>query len=113
MAKMKIANDCEEEGCSREGIECYLPDNPIFDPDPNIAKEAEPDYYYCGVHAHPNGFCWGCGMFWGGVESFDFGAGARTGLCENCLSSGDFDDDEDEDMDEVYSTYPYDCEDDW
>lgn len=104
----EILNYCEEEGCTREGIACYLPDNPIYDGE----QEAEPDNYYCGVHCHAQGFCCGCGSFWGGVESFDFGRGARTGLCENCLASGDFED-EDEEMDEVYSSYPFDGEHDW
>lgn len=95
---------CETEGCQEEGNPCWLPGN--YDAD-------HPDFWHCGKHMHQEGFCWGCGTFWGGVESFDFGAGARTGLCENCLSSGEFDEDEDEEMDAVYSSYPFDGEGDW
>lgn len=107
----EIAQTCEEEGCTWTGHPCWYPNT---DEDPT--KEPEPDHYYCSRHAHSAGFCWACGLFWGGVESFDFGAGARIGVCENCLSTGDFDaeDEEiDQEMDEVYSTYPFDCESDW
>lgn len=120
MTEVKIGSQCQHEGCDWEGIECFLPDNPIFDLsteeiEAGKADEMEPDYYYCSRHAHKEGFCYGCGQFWGGIESFDFGRGARRGLCENCISSGEFDDEEDEDvnMERVYGTYPFDGEEDW
>lgn len=95
------SQQCNEESCDWTGHPCWLPDN----------QTDEPDYYYCSRHAHHNGFCWSCGQFWGGVESFDFGAGADSGLCENCYS--EYDEDEEDDMDDMYSTYPFDGEEDW
>lgn len=38
--------------------------------------------YYCAEHCHDNGFCFNCGGFWAGAESFDFG----PGWCSNCAS---------------------------
>lgn len=48
-------------------------------------------YYYCASHCQKNGFCYGCGEFWAGSESFDFG----PGYCSNC--AGEFEDDWDDD----------------
>lgn len=98
---------CEVEGCDWLGTACFYPDNSIYglsdeEIEAGEAEKAEPDHYYCAKHAHKSGFCFGCGEFWGGVESFDFGAGARSGLCENCLSNGDFDDEEEEEDDGYY-----------
>lgn len=62
---------CDQPGCANVGNACFLPDS------------EEPFCYYCFTHAHPNGFCGGCGLFWAGNESFDFGGG----LCDNCRSS--------------------------
>jgi hypothetical protein len=41
---------------------------------------------YCYQHAKEHGFCFGCGEFWGGVESFEFGElwGNFPNLCDNC-----------------------------
>ncbi len=96
MAEISISvyggHPCDVKGCKDAGRPCWLPlDNPT--------EEPPPDKWLCGKHAHREGFCWGCGLFWGGVESFDFGSGARTGLCENCLGSGEYED-EDDDGDE-------------
>lgn len=63
---------CQASGCRNAALDFYLPDN---EP-PN-----DPDGFYCEDHANSAGWCWGCGGFWGGVESFDF---SKTGLCENC-----------------------------
>ena len=72
---------CEEQGCQKEAIECQLL---YYDYD---SKESEVvTYWYCGEHAHKNGFCPGCGEFWGGNERFNF---SRIGLCENCESELD------------------------
>ena len=68
--------------CTKQGMPCWLDDDP----------EDDPNCYACGEHAQPMGFCACCGSFWGGIESFDFG----NGLCENC--NAEFDD-EDEDYD--------------
>lgn len=111
MAEAEITTRCEEEGCDWEGTPCYYPDNPIYGldyPEGGPPAEFEPDHHYCAQHAYRAGFCFGCGSFWGGVESFDFGNPSH--LCENCRANGDY---EEEDMDEVYSVYPFDHEHDW
>jgi hypothetical protein len=64
------AMTCEHDGCDREGNPCFLLDDP---PD-------KPSYHFCGDHAHEEGFCRGCGGFFGGIESFEFG----YGLCDYC-----------------------------
>jgi hypothetical protein len=75
---------CEEEGCeSFDAIPCFL------------MGEDDPNGYFCSEHAHAQGFCYICGQFWGGIESFDFG----PGYCEHCRSeveadAGDYDDDD-------------------
>lgn len=58
--------------------------------------------YYCPEHCQKNGYCWGCGEFWAGSESFDF---SRSGLCSNCAGDPDLNDDIDEEED---GYYPYD-----
>lgn len=55
--------------------------------------------HYCAEHCQKNGYCYSCGEFWAGSESFDF---SRSGLCSNCRSEYEEDYDEDEDDD-----YPY------
>lgn len=108
-----VAPLCEEEGCEWEGTPCFYPDNPIYGWEPKSEGEEpvfEPDHYLCAKHAYRAGFCFGCGAFWGGVESFDFDNPSH--LCENCRTEVD-DEQEDYDMDRVYSTYPFDAEEDW
>jgi hypothetical protein len=41
---------------------------------------------YCYQHAREHGFCFGCGEFWGGVESFEFAElnGNFDTYCDNC-----------------------------
>lgn len=65
----RVPRMCNEAGCPRSGglVPCYLSGDRY-------------DGHYCSEHAHANGFCHGCGNFWAGVESFDFG----NGYCENC-----------------------------
>ncbi len=67
---------CEEPSCDAVGTSCFYPDN----------ETGEPNHWYCSNHAFKHGFCWGCGLFWGGCESFDFARhrGGIQGLCENC-----------------------------
>jgi hypothetical protein len=52
----------------------------------NLFDEGEdaPDFY-C-VHHVPESYCWGCGYFCAGMESFDFAVerGGIKGLCEEC-----------------------------
>lgn len=73
-------NFCEIEGCTLPGYEFSYTDG-------------EKPSYYCGGHAHEQGFCVGCGGFFGGVESSDC---SRSGLCDQCEDElGDEDDDDD------------------
>lgn len=79
---------CSHEGCWAKGRECYLPDNP----------GPEPSEWVCGEHSHAAGYCWGCGQFQAGIESFDF---SKSGLCGYCdhqwkTEAGEYDSDEDE-----------------
>ncbi len=71
---------CFKRGCGREGVECFMPDYEAADE----AKQ-KPDEYYCVHHAHDAGYCWCCGQFWAGVESFDL----PDDLCENCRDEFD------------------------
>lgn len=64
--------NCNHEGCNSPAQPFWLPDS---------AYPNDPDGYYCEEHANSAGWCWMCGGFWGGVESFDF---SKTGVCENC-----------------------------
>jgi hypothetical protein len=69
---------CEEKDCKEEGsIPCMVND---YDPETKESKEIRFDY--CSEHASGNGFCWGCGLLWAGVEDFDFNN--PSGLCGNC-----------------------------
>jgi len=48
--------------------------------------------YYCSDHAGDKGYCWSCGEFCSGLESFDFGSPRH--LCDKCRDEfeHDFDD---------------------
>lgn len=83
-----MIHNCQEPDCNEPGVACFLP---LCDED----ETEEPDYYYCSSHAAKNGFCFGCGNFWGGVEAFDFSP--IKGLCPNCRSELEEDDEELED----------------
>jgi hypothetical protein len=85
-----VEHVCAEPGCWR--TERLTPSVlPAF-------GEGEKDIVedYCAEHAEPNGFCWGCGGLWAGVESFDFNN--PSGLCENCREE-DYDDDRNDEDD--------------
>jgi hypothetical protein len=87
-----MIHQCDHEGCYEEGEECFLPEGNAF---------GEPDCYYCPAHVFEHGFCAGCGQFWSGVESFDFG----NGFCDNCKGNDDGDPEEEWfDLDDV--TFP-------
>ena len=77
---------CQHEGCTDSGplVECYLPDTDTG---------SEHDYLICPAHCHAEGFCYLCGGFFAGIEAFDF---AKDGMCDNCRSQGDYDDDDDD-----------------
>lgn len=64
---------CEHEGCTNPGEPCWLPGDP----------QDAPSCHYCHEHMHDGGFCPGCRLFWGGVETFEF---RSSKLCDNCAS---------------------------
>ena len=70
---------CEHPGCKQDGIPCFLPDY-------GESETLTADSHYCPEHAKQYGFCYGCGQFWGGVETFEFAHvyNIPDGLCENC-----------------------------
>jgi len=59
---------CEVEGCDELGEPCW------------IESRDKPDTWVCAEHMHQQGFCIGCGQFYAGIESFDFG----PDWCDNC-----------------------------
>ena len=62
---------CEHEGClDRDVVECNLND------DDNTVE------YFCAAHCFEAGYCYLCGNFCAGIESFDFDS--PRGLCDNC-----------------------------
>jgi hypothetical protein len=65
---------CWEPKCTNKGIKCLIPGGLIDDED-QMAR-------YCHEHAAKNGYCYSCGIFCAGIESFDFGK--YPGLCDNC-----------------------------
>lgn len=69
---------CDEPGCEHPAVvDCFFPEN----------DDQRPDFSYCSEHAYAAGFCWGCGNFWTGVETFDFLNPSR--LCDNCRTNSD------------------------
>lgn len=64
---------CDVEGCPHPAIPCWLPDSDYGVDDP--------DDCLCADHCQDQGYCWGCGRFYAGIEIFDFNP---RGLCENC-----------------------------
>src|SRR6266404_1523020 len=88
------SHKCEFEGCKETETDWYE-----YEPDNGV--------WSCGGHAEHFGFCFMCGNFWAGCESFDFSR--VKGVCENCIA--EFDDDSDEDdweaegLDDFYPTY--------
>ena len=70
---------CQVEGCKNDAIPCYLSDGSIDDPDDLL----------CAEHCGQEGYCWGCGRFSAGLESFDFNP---RGLCSECKDNPDLND---------------------
>lgn len=89
----------QKTGCQNKGIKCLIPGALIDGEDEKMR--------YCSEHAAENGFCYSCGIFCAGIESFDFGR--YRGLCDNCAdevrTSVSWDDYEQE-MDLEYLVYP-------
>jgi hypothetical protein len=81
---------CDREGCTEPGVECWLPSLGVVED----GQDDEPDEYLCVKHASESGYCWSCGNFWGGIESFEF---HPRNLCENCASEEEDDEWDDED----------------
>jgi hypothetical protein len=81
---LRIVHHCEYPGCDdRDPIACWYDD-----PD-------RPESYYCPDHAILGGYCGVCGVFCGGIDSFEFGR--HAGFCETCESEiDDFEDEEDD-----------------
>lgn len=84
----RLQQCCQHEGCTNQGIPCFL-----------FCWNKIPDDYICPEHAAQYGYCVCCGQFWGGIESFEM---RRSGLCDQCNDQAiaDFNDhalDEDED----------------
>lgn len=69
---------CQAEGCNKPGKMFEVPDEYWHEDESDYPVDFE---RFCEKHAFEAGYCWICGQFWGGVESFDFG---KSGLCENC-----------------------------
>jgi len=67
---MSEQHRCEVKGCKEEPIPCI-----------RYADDPEPSWI-CPGHASDLGFCSICGLFWAGIESFDFG----PGCCEHCAA---------------------------
>lgn len=83
---------CEEKDCNKtENLtECR-----IYGDETVIEKDII--YHFCTDHAYKNGFCYICGDFFGGIESFEFNNPSQ--LCENCLDDlkcelGEYDDED-------------------
>jgi hypothetical protein len=87
---------CEQPGCDREGAECFLD-----------AWDDEPNGVYCPEHSAANGFCAVCGLFWGGIESFEF---LHPGVCDHCHYQLEADNDDGEEFEEECGEYGYDVE---
>ena len=70
---VRVNQRCQHKGCNAPGMVYRYPSEEY-----NLPSETG---FYCLSHAKGAGFCIGCGRFWGGVESFDFG---DSGICDDC-----------------------------
>jgi len=84
---------CEHKNCLKLGMQCRLPD---YDYEGDYHYKGDLIFWYCSEHCQLEGFCWGCGEFWGGCEAFDFNI---AGLCPNC--KGDLD--AEDEMADIYN----------
>lgn len=90
---------CWQSGCQSKGIKCVI-QGALLDGEDEKMR-------YCSNHATENGFCYSCGIYCAGIESFDFGS--YPGLCDNCADEvrlNDNWDDYEEAMDIEYLVYP-------
>lgn len=88
---------CQHEGCRNKGEACMLL---AFGPD-----EDDTLFWYCYEHKVKEGFCRDCGVFCAGIESFDFGH--YKGLCDNCASERQSEEEEMM-MEDAQFSYDYD-----
>ena len=84
---------CQHEDCTEIALACYLPTG---------NHDAGPDEWLCGEHARESGYCPGCGLFWAGIEPFDFRLNG-TSYCDNCFS--EFHEYADDDLDFGWDEY--------
>jgi hypothetical protein len=86
--QMSHAPLCQHAGCDSPAvIRCALP---------NEGPSAEPEFeFFCCIHTQEHGYCWNCGQFFGGIESFDFD---EAGLCDECEAEMRRDDADDADF---------------
>jgi hypothetical protein len=92
---------CEHKDCLAEGaVRCRLA---IYDYEGGYYYIRDEIYYYCADHCHEEGFCYGCGEFWGGCENFDF---SPYHLCSNCKDELDDEADCEKEYDFDYSQLP-------
>jgi hypothetical protein len=82
---------CQKDDCKEPAIPCWMPDSDYGVDDP--------DDLLCAEHCQEEGYCWGCGYFWAGIESFDFRA---NGLCDNCKDEYADPDDYDDEIDYMW-----------
>ena len=97
LLRFKGLHICEHKDCLHEAIQCRLD---VYDYEGDYHWLKEEYYWYCAEHCQTEGFCYGCGEFWGGCEDFDFG----NGLCSNCRDEFDseFERDREEEMESWY-----------
>lgn len=106
------AGVCEYEGCNQGGIAFYLePWDKEEGIEPERTSHGEPcdgslvSSIWCAEHAQNGGFCLGCGGFYAGIESFDFG----NGFCFNCESEYSSDEEREryfqDEVDESYALF--------
>ena len=91
---VRLDGRCQHEGCSNQGISYSYPHEEY-----GLPPKSE---VYCARHARAAGFCIGCGQFWGGIESFDFG---DSPLCEECLTLSEEEYEHFDDGDYEYDPY--------
>ena len=84
---------CDKPGCKKLG--CEYRGAPVWSRwrmalRRFMARHGWPvrDIVLCASHAYDEGFCWGCGQMWSGVEDFEFGNPSK--LCSNCRDEPDF-----------------------
>lgn len=90
----------EQFKCKCHTIHCD--DHPSLYRYPELEEEKQTlSVFLCDKCAAKEGFCHGCGLFWGGNESFEYGKGSRLGLCPQCFEAMcddviDYDEDNDD-----------------